>query len=73
MDVLMKHDGCAQNEECADRNESLASLCECFYEVNKHRTQLKGWLMPPIKFSSKKLKKENYIPIILHLPTKIYQ
>ena len=39
-------------------------ISKCFYEVNKHETKLKGWLMPPTKSSSKKLKKKNYIPIM---------
>ena len=31
-----------KTEECADKKESLSSLCECFYEVNTHRTELKS-------------------------------
>ena len=43
------------------------NCCECINEVNKHRTELKGWLMPPTKFSSEKLKKEKCIPIMFFM------
>ena len=37
------------------------------FEKSTHRTELKGWLMPLTKFSSKNLKKENHIPIMFFM------
>ena len=67
----------SHKDECANENTMDMPMTrevrikrnrwQMLYEVNKHRTELMGWLMPPTKFSSKKLKKENYIPIMFYM------
>ena len=64
--------GSHKKDECANENtmdvpktmkaliktQLLAIFCECFYKVNKHRNELKGWLMSSTKFPSKKLRRQ---------------
>ena len=59
-----KKDECAHDEKSANKKDSLSSLCESSQEVIKHKNDLKEWLMPTTKISSKNFKIENYITIM---------